>query len=98
VWSCWKSPKGDVLSYTMLTINADDHALMNHFHKPTDEKRMVVILPPQWGTAWNLCDPIQPLPCKPQRPKPSKGRFYDSAFFCPLCLHGQYLPQSDCRQ
>ena len=29
----------------MLTINADDHALMRLFHKPTDEKRMVVILP-----------------------------------------------------
>lgn len=29
----------------MLTINADAHSLMNQFHKPTDEKRMVVILP-----------------------------------------------------
>jgi len=29
----------------MLTINADDHALMRNFHKPQDEKRMVVILP-----------------------------------------------------
>lgn len=46
IWSWWKSPKGDVIhSYAMLTINASDHALMNQFHKPTDEKRMVVILP-----------------------------------------------------
>ena len=52
LWSCWKSPKGDVLSYTMLTINADDHALMNHFHKPTDEKRMVVIVPPEQYQDW----------------------------------------------
>ena len=29
----------------MLTINADEHALMRNFHKPADEKRMVVILP-----------------------------------------------------
>ena len=29
----------------MLTINAAEHPLMNQFHKPTDEKRMVVILP-----------------------------------------------------
>ena len=29
----------------MLTINADDHALMRDYHKPNDEKRMVVILP-----------------------------------------------------
>ena len=41
----WKTPKGEILrSYTMLTINADTHPLMNQFHKPADEKRMVVIL------------------------------------------------------
>ena len=34
-----------VFSFTMLTINADGHELMQQFHKPTDEKRMVVILP-----------------------------------------------------
>lgn len=31
----------------MLTINADDHPLMRQFHKPADEKRMVVVLPPE---------------------------------------------------
>jgi len=46
LWSRWTSPKGDVVhSYTMLTINAEDHPLMRLMHKPTDEKRMVVILP-----------------------------------------------------
>jgi len=46
LWSSWKDPKnGWVHSFTMLTINADDHPLMNHFHKPTDEKRMAAILP-----------------------------------------------------
>ena len=45
IWSIWQSPKGENLhSYTMLTINADSHPLMRAFHKPTDEKRMVVIL------------------------------------------------------
>ena len=45
LWSWWKSPKGEVVhSYAMLTINAEAHTLMNRFHKPTDEKRMVVIL------------------------------------------------------
>jgi putative SOS response-associated peptidase YedK len=29
----------------MLTVNADAHPLMRHFHKPQDEKRMVVVLP-----------------------------------------------------
>lgn len=45
LWAWWKTPKGEGLhSFTMLTINADEHSLMNQFHKPTDEKRMVVIL------------------------------------------------------
>lgn len=53
LWSAWKPPQGDLVhSYTMLTINADDHPLMNHFHKPTDEKRTVVILPPDRYQDW----------------------------------------------
>ena len=28
----------------MLTVNATDHPVMKNFHKPEDEKRMVVIL------------------------------------------------------
>lgn len=53
LWSWWKSPEGDVLhSYTMLTINADQHPLMRQFHKPTDEKRMVVILPEDRYDDW----------------------------------------------
>ena len=39
LWSSWKSPKGElVYSYTLLTINTDDHSLMRLFHKPADEK------------------------------------------------------------
>ena len=46
LWDTWKNPDGSWLcSYTMLTINADTHPLMRNFHKPADEKRMVVILP-----------------------------------------------------
>ena len=53
LWSSWKSPKGDTVhSYTLLTINADSHVLMNQFHKATDEKRMVVILPPDRYQDW----------------------------------------------
>ena len=58
LWSWWKSPKGEVIhSYTMLTINADDHPLMRLFHKPTDEKRMVVILPPDHYQDWLRATP-----------------------------------------
>lgn len=39
------TPEGETLfSYTMLTVNADDHQLMRNFHKDQDEKRMPVIL------------------------------------------------------
>ena len=53
LWSRWKSPEGEVVySYTMLTINAAEHRLMNQFHKPADEKRMVVILEPGQYQDW----------------------------------------------
>ena len=53
LWAAWKSTKGDyVHSFTMLTINADAHGLMRLFHKPTDEKRMVVILPESRYADW----------------------------------------------
>lgn len=46
LWSRWKSPAGEVVySYTLLTINAATHSLMKNYHKPDDEKRMVVVLP-----------------------------------------------------
>lgn len=46
IWD-WRpnGPNGDPLvSFSMLTINADEHPLMRRFHKPTDEKRMLVFL------------------------------------------------------
>ncbi len=53
LWDLWQPPKGDpVLSFTMLTINADQHELMQQFHKPADEKRMVVILPEAQYENW----------------------------------------------
>ena len=53
LWSAWRQPSGETLhSYTMLTINADSHPLMRQFHKPDDEKRMVVILNEADYGAW----------------------------------------------
>ena len=69
LWSRWKSPQGEVLySYTMLTLNAEHHPLMQQFHKPTDEKRMVVILPESAYSDWlaasaeQAMDFIRPYP------------------------------------
>jgi putative SOS response-associated peptidase YedK len=53
LWSSWRNPAGEVThSYTMLTINADQHPFMRQFHKPDDEKRSVVILHEQDYDAW----------------------------------------------
>lgn len=39
-------------SFSMLTVNADGHAIFSNMHKPKDEKRMVVILDPSDYDAW----------------------------------------------
>jgi putative SOS response-associated peptidase YedK len=53
LWAQWRSPQGEsVFSFTMLTINADAHPLMRQFHKPQDEKRMIVILRPESFDDW----------------------------------------------
>ena len=53
LWASWRSPAGEhIHSFTMLTIAAHDHALMRCFHKPEDEKRMVVILPETTYLDW----------------------------------------------
>lgn len=71
LWSRWKSSAGsDILSFTMLTINADQHAFMCDYHRPDDEKRMVVILPEDQYDAWLDAPPERSmdfmLPCPPQ--------------------------------
>ena len=53
LWDSWRAPDGSaVLSFTLLTINAASHAVMQHLHKPQDEKRMVVVLPEASYDAW----------------------------------------------
>jgi len=43
----------------MLTVNADDHEFMRNFHKPEDEKRMVVILREDEYEDWLAAGPDQ---------------------------------------
>ena len=53
LYSNWKDHQGGLIhSFSMLTINADQHPFMSQFHKPTDEKRMVVILPEDSYQSW----------------------------------------------
>ena len=59
LWSLWNSENGEKIhSFTMLTVNASAHPLMLNFHKPADEKRMVVILPPERYQAWLMAKPL----------------------------------------
>jgi putative SOS response-associated peptidase YedK len=39
----------------MLTVNADGQPLFHRFHKPNDDKRMVVILRPDQYDQWLTC-------------------------------------------
>lgn len=50
----WTDPQTGELrrSFTLLTVNADDHALMGRMHRPQDEKRMLVLLRPEAWSTW----------------------------------------------
>lgn len=50
-----------LLSFSMLTINADGHSLMQQFHEPNKEKRMVVLLHPDQYDDWLTC-PVEEAP------------------------------------
>ncbi|MBC7984843.1 MAG: SOS response-associated peptidase family protein [Candidatus Obscuribacterales bacterium] len=53
IWEWWPGTgDGDLLSFSMLTINANEHPLMRRFHRPDDEKRSVVILEPAHYEDW----------------------------------------------
>lgn len=56
IYTEWPAPDGRKLfSFAMLTVNADGHPVMQRFHKPEDEKRMVVILDPKDYDDWLTC-------------------------------------------
>ena len=56
IYRVWRHPDGRMMpSFAMLTVNADSHALMKRFHRPEDEKRMVVILRPEEYLPWLTC-------------------------------------------
>ena len=60
IWDAWRSPEGSLLfSFSMLTINADGHPLMGRFHAPGDEKRSLVIVPPEQRDEWLAATPSE---------------------------------------
>uniref|UniRef100_UPI003752E0FA SOS response-associated peptidase n=1 Tax=Undibacterium sp. TaxID=1914977 RepID=UPI003752E0FA len=58
LWADCTLPSGEKInSFTMLTLNADDHPFMRNFHKPDDEKRIVAILPEDSYDDWLQAKP-----------------------------------------
>jgi putative SOS response-associated peptidase YedK len=58
IWSSWKDAQGTWrYSFAMLTVNADGHPVFKRMHRPTDEKRMVVIIDPAEFGRWLACSP-----------------------------------------
>ncbi|WP_290435226.1 SOS response-associated peptidase [Aeromonas caviae] len=55
IWRAWEEEQGYSFSFSQLTINADTHPLLRRMHKPGDEKRSLVIVPPDDYDAWLGC-------------------------------------------
>jgi putative SOS response-associated peptidase YedK len=72
LWERWEHAADGVVreSFTLLTVNADGHALMGRMHKPGEEKRMPVIVAPGHYAAWltasvqNAADWMQAWPAE----------------------------------
>ena len=57
IYTKWRDPEDgrELFSFAMLTVNADGHPVMQRFHRPEDEKRMVIILDPSAYDDWLTC-------------------------------------------
>lgn len=60
IWDSWTDrATGEIVrSFSMLTINADGHRVMGRFHKPTDERRSLVVIPPSCWSSWLVAKPL----------------------------------------
>lgn len=59
LWECWKGLEGEVIvSYALLTVNANSHALMHRYQQPGSDKSMPVILNEGAWDAW-LSAPVE---------------------------------------
>lgn len=53
LWECWKGAGDEVIvSFCLLTVNANSHALMHRYGQPGSEKRMPAILNEGAYSAW----------------------------------------------
>ena len=61
LWDRWTDPRTQqrVVSFSMLTVNADEHPVMRQFHPAGDEKRTPVVIAPERFDDWLGADPLQ---------------------------------------
>ena len=53
IYDFWKNSAGEwIPSFSLLTVNADNHMLMNQFHAPGDEKRSLIVVDPDSCDEW----------------------------------------------
>jgi putative SOS response-associated peptidase YedK len=59
LWDRWTDPASGelVVSFSMLTVNADEHPVMRQFRKTGYEKRTPVIIAPELHSSWLSTDP-----------------------------------------
>lgn len=86
LWNAWARPTGGtLLSFCVLTLGADGHAIFDRLKHPTHEKRMPVILPTQAQRLWLQGSsteaerllvrfPAEQLQASPQEPKEGLSR------------------------
>ena len=61
IWDTWTdSTNGEIItSFSLITINADEHPFMKNFHRPDEEKRTIVCLKPHLFHDWLSTTPEQ---------------------------------------
>ena len=58
LWECWTGAEGDTItSFTLLTVNANSHALMSRYQHGGTEKRMPAVLNEGGYDAWLTAHP-----------------------------------------
>lgn len=70
IWDTWTDHEtGEIVqSFSVLTINANGHPVMGRFHRPTDERRSLVVVAPDNWEKWLGATPaaatglMQPMP------------------------------------
>jgi putative SOS response-associated peptidase YedK len=55
----WREWPDGFKSFTMLTVNAEDHPLMRRMHAPNKEKRSIVIIPREQWDDWLECRDVE---------------------------------------